>query len=59
MMIYVEFCLEDALFSCKWLRSIGIVDLDICQEYFLKLSFWKDLSKTWTSVDFETYLSHF
>ncbi len=56
--ICVEFCLELAKFSRKWVGSILMVSEDVCLEFFLKLTILKVLNKTWRSGAFKTCSSH-
>ncbi len=55
--ICVEFCLELAHSSRKWLGSILMVSQEVCMEFFLKLIILKVLNKAWRSGGFETGLS--
>ncbi len=43
--ICVEFCLELAHFSCKWLGSIFMVSQDILMEFFSNWQFYKSWMK--------------
>ncbi len=45
MAICVEFCLELAHFSRKWLGSSLIVSQDVCQEFFSNWKFYKFWTK--------------